>query len=645
MRRDTNIGALQGPKGGDLALTVDRATESGCAIPAALKKVQVKLFGLDGALASTRNLSDVPADSGNVDLALGAVGRGQRVEVELLLQGADSRRTYVLRGATIVRLRPDLVVEAVAVPRVVFATRTFTVTARVAEVNGDTGATGSLSLAHGSTILGTTPITVDAGGSVEARFADIALSDPGLEALTLTVEDATPGETDVTNNERSAPVDAINVAAHSTNVLVPSLGGYGAQMNQNLYAQITDAPYSAFGDIESKVIAQEPGIVRIFYNDGQVRRFPDQLQSFYKTLQLAQRAGATINVTWQSGGIAAPDASMTRFASVLDTAVRTWHITGLRWVTIQNEPNSTNLTPDQIKANYQALDVKLTALGLRDQIRFMGLDLVADNQRLWFDYAATQMNTLLDAYSIHVFWDYWDTAKLEQRLNDVRAIVDELPAAAQKPLYVMEYGVRGIRQVGTTKFSQPGVWDSVQQIPVTQTNVNAFQQAWFDIESAQLGYAGTVKWDSYFSNYDNTPQAFFMLGQWDENGVWPVYPIYNVVRLLTATTHPGWNVTGVEADSQLDPRLEAAYAGPNGELTITGLDRDGGQLNGVSTTLVAYAIGGLPAATTFHLIEWNRDGDGRNVDAGPITTDDAGVASIEVPLQAAFALTTLVSRP
>ena len=30
---------------------------------------------------------------------------------------------------------------------------------------------------------------------------------------------------------------------------------------------------------------------------------------------------------------------------------------------------------------------------------------------------------LLDAYSIHVFWDYWDTAKLEQRLNDVRAIV------------------------------------------------------------------------------------------------------------------------------------------------------------------------------------------------------------------------------
>jgi hypothetical protein len=636
--------ALTGPKGGDLALTVDRAQQSGCTIPETLKKVQLKLFALDGTLAWTRNLSAVAANGGETDLALGAVERGQRVEVELLVQTGDSVRTYVLRGVTTVRLRPDLVVRAVTVPRVVYATRPFTVTARVAEVNGDTGATASLLLAQGSTTIGTAPITVDAGGSVEVRFADIAIADPGLGELTVRVEGAAPGETDAANNERRAPIDAINVAALSENVLVPSLGGYGAQMNQNVYAAITGAPLSAFGDLESKVIAQHPGIVRVFYNDAQVKRFPDQLQSFFKTLQLAQRAGATINVSWQSGGIATPDTSMTRFASVLETAVRTWGITSLRWVTVQNEPNSTNLTPPQIEANYRALDIKLTALGLRDQIRFMGLDLVADNQRLWFEYAAAHMNDLLDAYSIHVFWDYWDTPKLEQRLNDVRAIVDALPSGARKPLYVMEYGVRGIREIGTTKFIQPGVWDLVQQIPVTQTNVNAFQQAWFDIESAQLGYAGTVKWDSYFSNYDNTPQAFFMLGQWDENGIWPVNPIYNVVSLFTATTRSGWNVTGVEADTPLDPRVAAAYAGPNGELTIVGLDRDGGQLNGLSTTLVPYAVGGLPPSTTFHLFEWNRDGDGRNVDAGTITTDDAGVANLEVPLQAAFALTTLPSQ-
>jgi len=87
--------APTGPKGADLALTVDRATQSGCAIPAAFKKIQMKLFALGGGLASTRNLSDVSADGGNVDLALGAVGRGQPVEVELLLASRRSERSTV----------------------------------------------------------------------------------------------------------------------------------------------------------------------------------------------------------------------------------------------------------------------------------------------------------------------------------------------------------------------------------------------------------------------------------------------------------------------------------------------------------------------------------------------------------------------
>jgi hypothetical protein len=219
----------------------------------------------------------------------------------------------------------------------------------------------------------------------------------------------------------------------------------------------------------------------------------------------------------------------------------------------------------------------------------------------------------------------------------VRAIVDAEPA--HEPVYSMEYGVRGIRTIGTTNFVDPGVWDTTQQIPITQTNVNAFQQAWFDVLAAELGYAGTVKWDSYYGKYDNTPQAYYMLGQWDENGIWRVNPIYDVVRLFTQVTRPGWNVTAVEQDSLLDTRLAASYAGPSGELTVVGLDRAGGQLNGVSPALVPYAIGGLPPSTTFRLVEWNREGDGRTTDAGTVTTDDAGVASFIVPLQAVFALT------
>jgi hypothetical protein len=636
-----SLRSLTGPAGADLTVHVKRAPDSGCAIPDALKKVQVKIFALDGALVSTKNLDDVTADGGTTDLRLGKVAREQRVTTDVLVQNADATRTYVLRGSTRTLLRPDLVVKATTVPRVVFATRTFDVTAQVAELNGDVGASATVTLTDGPLALGTAPVTVDAGGAAEIHFQDVALADPGRNDLTLGVRGADPGETDTTNNSRRSPVDAINVADHSSDNQA-SLGGYGAQMNQNVYASITGAPFSALADLESKVIAQQPGLVRVFYNDKQARDFPDRLESFYKTLELAQRAGTMINVTLQSTATGlTQSATVTRLAEVLKTAVRTRGVTNLRWVTIQNEPNSTALTPATLETWYRALDAQLRTLGLRDQIHFMGLDLVLADQQAWFDYAATHLSDLLDAYSIHVFWDYWDTAKIESRLQGVHDIVAAMPAAVRKPVYSMEYGVRGIKKIGTTDFGDPGVWDATQQIPVTQTNVNAFQQAWFDVLAAQLGYAGTVKWDSYYSKYDGGSQAYFMLGKWDENGIWRVNPIYDVVRLFTQVTRPGWNVTSVEQDSLLDTRLAASYAGPNGALTVVGLDRAGGQLNGASPTLVPYAVGGLPPATTFRLVEWNRDGDGRTAPAGTVTTDDAGVASFIVPLQAVFALTNV----
>jgi hypothetical protein len=640
-----SLRSLTGPAGADLTVRVKRAPESGCAIPDALKMVQVKIFALDGTLLSTKNLDDVTASDGTTDLRLGKVARQQRVATEVLVQNADATRTYVLQASTRTLLRPDLVVKATTAPRVVFATRTFDVTAQVAELNGDVGTAATVTLSDGPLALGSAPVTVDAGGTADVHFQNVALADSGPSTLALAVRDADPGETDVANNGRRAGIDVINVANHS-DVDQASLGGYGAQMNQNVYASITGAPFSALADLESKVIAQQPGLVRIFFNDVQARDFPDRLDSFYKTLQLAQKAGAIINVTLQSTGSLTVGPATTRLVNVLNTAVKTHGISNLRWLTIQNEPNGAlksdgtpSFVPADIEPWYRMMDTKLRALGLRTQIHFMGLDLVATNQQTWFDYAATHMSDILDAYSIHVFWDYWDTAKLEQRLEDVRAIVDAEPA--HKPIYSMEYGVRGIKTIGTTKFVDPGVWDATQQIPITQTNVNAFQQAWFDVLAAQLGFAGTVKWDSYYGKYDNTPQAYYMLGQWDENGIWRVNPIYNVVRLFTQVTRPGWNVTGVEQDSILDTRLAASYAGPNGELTVVGLDRAGGQLNGLSTTLVPYAIGGLPPATTFQLVEWNRDGDGSTADAETITTDDAGVASFVVPQQAVFALTNV----
>jgi hypothetical protein len=140
----------------------------------------------------------------------------------------------------------------------------------------------------------------------------------------------------------------------------------------------------------------------------------------------------------------------------------------------------------------------------------------------------------------------------------------------------------------------------------------------------------------------------------------PLTPTYHAMSLLFHVTEPGWQIIGLEpwesndwtvqeygdtggdtADDQPEKEL-VGYAGPNGELTLFGLDTHGRDLNTVSPDQPSkYSIGGLPANTAFNLGIWNATGDGTNSTAGTVTTNAAGVARFEVPLQAAFALTTV----
>ena len=74
---------------------------------------------------------------------------------------------------------------------------------------------------------------------------------------------------------------------------------------------------------------------------------------------------------------------------------------------------------------------------------------------------------------------------------------------------------------------------------------------------------------------------------------------------------------------------------------MLGLDTHGGNLVAPNGESSSYSIGGLPPSTTFTLALWNATGDGKNSVAGTITTTAAGVARFDVPLQAAFVLTTV----
>jgi hypothetical protein len=448
-------------------------------------------------------------------------------------------------------------------------------------------------------------------------------------------------------------------------VLVPSFGGFGVQLNQHAYAAITGIAEERFYDLEEKVVALGPQLVRLFYNQRQegdpadrARSLAqtDKWRSFVRTARLAQRAGATINVTWQSGQLVTRQqraASMRRFADVLERLAVTSGVTNLRWVTIQNEPNSPprkgktkTVTPARLADLYELLDRQLARRGIREQIRFMGGDLVEGssdpgsplNYRRWFEHLSTHVADLLDAYSVHVYWNYDDAARFQHRLADARRVVAGL--ANPKPVYVTEYAARG-RDRGLNGVVDPGnLHDGRARLPLGRTNLAAFQHAWFQIRCAQLGYAGAVKWDCHFGRYDNGKQAYYAIGEPTSDG-WPLFPVYFLLRLFTVTTAAGWQVRGVRpvGDASRTKQL-AAFAGPGGELTVLGLDTRGATLNSRSSTRVPYSIGGLPPRTRFEHLLWNRHGDGKLARGRSVTTDAAGTARIAVPLHSVFALTT-----
>ena len=53
----------------------------------------------------------------------------------------------------------------------------------------------------------------------------------------------------------------------------------------------------------------------------------------------------------------------------------------------------------------------------------------------------TNMNDVIDAWSEHIYRNYSDHLRMEERLKDVAHLVGhEFPASAQKPTLLLEYG-------------------------------------------------------------------------------------------------------------------------------------------------------------------------------------------------------------
>jgi hypothetical protein len=625
--------ALGDPAATTVVLTVSAAGR-GCKPPSRLRSVRIKIYSRGGRLRDQRVLRAVRAPRGRATVTLKGLARHERLRLTVVV----AKRSLAARA--LVRLRPDLVFGATT-PESVAAAAPSILDVTVAERGGDFGTTAQVTAFLGTTPIGSTTARVGAGRRVRVSLT-VTVPAAGQSTVLLRVADTTNRERVTTNNEADLTVEAGDVALQPAQVLVPSLAGYGAQLNQNVYAAISrqvGVTDQNLPDMEAKVVALQPQLVRIFFNRNAFAD-ADLMQSFVRTVQLAQRAGSIVNVTYAGGGESDPAGTMARFAGVLVDLVQKRRLTNVRWVTIENEPNSSRITLPQYEALYRALDRDLAAAGVRQQIRFMGGDLVeapsplGQRQADWFAYMATHMGDLLDAYSIHVFWNYWDTAKIVRRLTQVRQIVDALPADGRKPLYVTEFSARGLRTLNGTAYPEPGVY--ADGTPLPDTTINAFQHAWLAVLAARLGYAGVVKWDGYTAKYDRGTQDYSLIGPPAQG--WPLRPVYNVTRLFTLTTRRGWKVVGVAGSA--GTKLVAGYTGPKGQVTVIGLDTSGASLAAPSQTVVSYSIGGLTPSASFQLYVWNPDGSGAIGAPTAVQSDAAGLVQVTAPLQSVFALTS-----
>lgn len=664
------VRALTGPEDTDVELRV--APAPGCAVVGRVKHVQIKTFGADGGLVAVRNAEDVQVRKGAAVVTLARVPRGRRIAVHALVQTGEPARTYVLDRATTSKLRPDLVVGKVTAPAQTLTTRPLELLAQIEELNGDTAAEARVSLSGVLGPLGEPlEVEVPAGGEVTVTFPPLALATSASYELTVTVDEAEPGETDGGNNSRSTTVE---VTTHelAPRVVLPSLGGFGFQFNQHVYAPITNPPPATLPDLESKVKELEPQLVRIFYNerwdgnaDGQFPEWQQNLESLYRTVELAHDAGATIVIAYQTIGTArnAPVTWMNRFADVLHEAIVVRGYTNVRWATVGNEINTTTLPVAQYETMVRALDTALEARGIRDDVKLLGGDLVqntegtAGGHRAWFTHMVEHMNDVIDGWSEHIYWRYDQSWRMEERLKDVAWLTQrELPEEARKPTLLMEYGVRGFDTCGTKPVVKFAYYPDAGCTELRRMPLAGFHKLWFSINAAQLGFDGAANWDLYWGVYDRTNnppnQSFWAIGPPQEG--WALYPSYHALRLLLQTTALGWQVLAVEPftpddeaaryDAIVRDTLEqelTAFRGPGGQLTLFGLDSRGGLLTAPSETVSTYSIGGLPKNATFTLALWNAAGNGENTVAGPVSTGPAGVARFEVPLHAAFTLTTV----
>jgi hypothetical protein len=478
------------------------------------------------------------------------------------------------------------------------------------------------------------------------------------------------------------------------------LAGVGAQFNTNLF--ISSGPTAGrervltSGELEilqRTINRLRPGHSRIFIRRGlradTARGISTpEFGALMNTIELAQRTGANVNLTWwgqgpyadsdklrqlqwpnksfrnwpdpsrkkwpkeltEPGGLTGPKVLMERFAGILEE-VRRRHFDCVRFVTIQNEVNGSGtdiakqkdpfLSMRLYELLHRHLDTALKARTdplhpsrtLRSAFQVVAGDLVErgnSHQDAWLKYMHRNMElpregfpSVLDAYSIHVYWEPGPGAKgfprrLERRLTNLERTARTL--GIKKPIYITEYGVRKL-----SAKPRPGKLEGVR---IEQSPRAAFQHAWFNALAPQYGSAGLTKWVLYRTD---KPAGF---GMWGMIGApseqFSRSPVYRVTRLFNHVVPPGWNAAGLgRAAGVIASKFEAPNQRQEAVIVLNN-----------STQAREVRLEGLKPRQNYFRVGWNEDKHGGLGAVRRVRSGADGAAPVSVPPFGLVALST-----
>lgn len=483
--------------------------------------------------------------------------------------------------------------------------------------------------------------------------------------------------------------------------LLQPLEGFGAQFNTNLFIRSgptagRERPLgsSELQNLQTTINRLRPGHSRIFIRrelraDTARGIANPEFGALMSTIELAQKAGANVNLTWwagpyadpdklrqlqwpnksirkwpdpsrqkwpkeltEPGGLTRPKLLMELFAGILEE-VRRRHFDCVRFVTIQNEVNGSGtdiakqkdpfLSMRLYELLYRHLDEALKARAdplhptrtLRSAFRLVAGDLVQGGnspQDAWLKYMHDNMElpranfpSVLDAYSIHVYWEPGPEAKgfpqrLQRRLTNLEQTARAL--GIKKPIYVTEYGVRKL-----SAKPRPGKLDGVRMEEAPRA---AFQHAWFNALAPQYGCAGLTKWVLYRTD---KPAGF---GHWGMIGApseqFGRSPVYRVTRLFNHIVPPGWKAAGLGRAAGVGV-IASKFEAPNQRQEAVAVLNNSAQKRQVR-------LEGLKPHRNYFRVAWNQDGKGTLAALPRIASDAGGAATLNVPPRGLVALST-----